>query len=194
MKKIFTIISASIMACVLIFLSIICFVKKNVPMNYNEPAYIYVFKKETVAIKSGGFTRADKEYKKIMNSLKASTNLSIFDRLRYIGNLKPVVNLDDNKRYSMWSSEIKKEQFVIELIYTTEQDIVVTTKGKTRVISYFSIIFTFAPYKGFKNLIVYYSTTNTSDTTTRDENYAQYTPIVLQGYTDELIDIIENYK
>ena len=56
MKKIFTIIAASISGLVALFLITTCFIKTNVSIASNNPVYVLVFNQSTTATKENGYT------------------------------------------------------------------------------------------------------------------------------------------
>ena len=88
------------------------------------------------------------------------------------------------ERSSMAKLGVKKSGGVFDSGYRGEYFIMTyNTNDKPFVIS---------KIDGLNDIVVYYSTTNSSDA--RDESYAKCMPIVLKGVSDGLIDYVDSLK
>ena len=75
----------------------------------------------------------------ILKKLKNVSSVSIFTRLVNQTDASPKVEQDLNGTFTSYSTDIKQENIVIELVYDKQQDIVVYVGEDTRVISYFCL-------------------------------------------------------
>ena len=175
MKKIFSIIAAVMSGLVIALLVTTCFIKTNVNSKANDPKFIYVFDKSTTATVSNGYNVDSKEYKDILNNLNKLTRVSIFDRLVNNTDVKPTFQQDVEGKYSKWTTDLKLDNIVVELVYDQQQDMVVYVGEDTRVISYFCLAYVIPLNNKFSDLIIYYSITNSDSA--KDESYADCTPI-----------------
>lgn len=185
MKKIFSITSAVISGLIIVFIICMCFIKVNIKIDKGSPKTIYLYNKSTAASVSTGYSESDSEYKKIMKSLDNLTNISMFNRLSNKTKLNDKITIDSEKSFTKWSTDLKQQNIVIELVYDTEQDVVVYENGHSRVISYWCISYVIPITKEFKDVVAYYSTTN--DSTKKDTFYASCTPIYFKGMAKSLI-------
>lgn len=179
MKKLFTIISASICALVLTFILVISFVKVNIKIDTINPYQIYVYNKSTVAINSGGFSEGDDKYDSILEALDKTTSISIFTRLINKTKLNEKIEIDMEGKIAKYSTTMKQNHIVVEMIYDKQQDTVAFYKGNSRVVSYYAAIYVIKPDNDFFDIIVYYSSTN--DSTKKDSYYADCNPLILKG-------------
>lgn len=190
MKKIFISISALFMVVVVTLLIVLSTVKKNVAIEYDTPSVVRVYNKSTSPTKNDGYTKTDEQFNIVLEKLNQMTNMSLINRLNKIKSLKSNIYIDTAETYSTWKTELKKDNLVIELDFDTEQDLVVYEDDHTRVLSYWCISYVIAETAGFTEIIVYYSTTNSS--TARDDSYAKCTPIILKGYVTDIISYVNS--
>ena len=179
MKKLFTIISAGISALVLTFILVISFVKINIKIETNNPYMIYVYNKSTVAVNSEGFKEDSDKYNKVLEAFNETTKISILKRLVNKTKVNENIKIDMDGRISKYSTDMKQNHIVVEMIYDKQQDVVVYHEGKSRVISYYAAMYMLRPNEEFFDIIVYYSSTN--DSTKKDSYYADCKPLLLKG-------------
>ncbi|MBQ4541659.1 MAG: hypothetical protein IJA23_02270 [Clostridia bacterium] len=185
MKKIFIAVSSFFMVAVITMLIVLGNVRKNIVFEYDRPSVIRVYNKSTNPIKNEGYTKNDEPFGLIVEKLKEMTNMTLMQRLNNLKTLKANVNVDSAGTYNSWQSEMKKDNIVIEMDFPEEQDLVVYDGGNTRVISYWCLAYVITTYENFDEIVIYYSTTNSS--TAREESYAKCDPIVIKGYTEDIV-------
>ena len=185
MKKIFIAVSSFFMVAVITLLIVLGNVRKNITFEYDNPSVIRVYNKSTNPIKNDGYNKNDEPYKNLIKKLKEMTNMTLMQRLDNLKTIKANVNVDSVGTYNSWQSEMKKDNLVIELDFAEEQDLVVYDGGNTRVISYWCLAYVITTYENFDEIVIYYSTTNSS--TAREESYAKCDPIVIKGYTEDIV-------
>ena len=185
MKKIFIAVSSFFMVAVITLLIVLGNVRKNIVFEYDRPSVIRVYNKSTNPIKNEGYTKNDEPFELIVKKLKEMTNMTLMQRLNNLKTLNANVNVDSAGTYNSWQSEMKKDNIVIEMDFPEEQDLVVYDGGNTRVISYWCLAYVITTYDNFDEIVVYYSTTNSS--TAREESYAKCDPIVIKGYTEDIV-------
>lgn len=190
MKKIFISVSAFFMVAVVTLLIVLGTVKKNVAIEYDTPSVIRVYNKSTNPTKNEGYKKTDDEFSVILEKLSQMTNLTLFNRLNKVKTLNSNIYIDTAGTYATWKSEFKKDNLVIELDFEKEQDIVVYEDDHTRVLSYWCISYVITENNGFTEIMVYYSTTNSS--TTRDDSYAKCTPIILKGNVTDMVKYVNS--
>lgn len=189
MKKIFSIISMSLVGMIVVFLITISLVKTNIGIETNRPKMINVFNNASTATATNGYNEQSIEYSKVIDELEGLTNISIFNRLSHQTTLKHKIVQDTEGLYAKWSTNLKLKNIVIELVYDRMQDVVVYNGENTRVISYFCIAYVISNTDKFTDVVAYYSTTN--DSTKKDSEYAKCQPLVLKGVAKSLIDYVE---
>lgn len=185
MKKIFIAVSSFFMVAVITLLIVLGNVRKNIVFEYDRPSVIRVYNKSTNPIKNEGYTKNDEPFGLIVEKLKEMTNMTLMQRLNNLKTLDANVNVDSAGTYNSWQSEMKKDNIVIEMDFPEEQDLIVYDGGNTRVISYWCLAYVITTYDNFDEIVVYYSTTNSS--TAREESYAKCDPIVIKGYTEDIV-------
>lgn len=185
MKKIFIAVSSFFMVAVITLLIVLGNVRKNIVFEYDRPSVIRVYNKSTNPIKNEGYTKNDEPFGLIVEKLKEMTNMTLMQRLNNLKTLNANVNVDSAGTYNSWQSEMKKDNIVIEMDFPEEQDLIVYDGGNTRVISYWCLAYVITTYDNFDEIVVYYSTTNSS--TAREESYAKCDPIVIKGYTEDIV-------
>ena len=192
MKKIFISISAVLMVVVIALIISICAIKKNVRIENDKPATIRVYNESTSPIKSSGYKSSDEQYAVIYDKINKMTNISLVKRLLKLKTLDTKVEIAEKGTFVKWTPELKSENIVVEFEFDEEQDSVVYENGHSRVISYWCLAFVITKTSDFEDIIVYYSTTNSSDA--RDESYAKYEPMLLRGYAGGLIEYVEELQ
>ncbi len=192
MKKIFIAVSAFFMVGVVTLLIVLGTVRKNVQIEYDAPSIIRVYNKSTNPIKNDGYTKEDEQFSVIVEKLTEMTNMTLMQRLNNLKTLKTNVYVDSAGTYNSYKSEMKKENLVIELDFAEEQDIVIYDEGHTRVVSYWCLSYVITTLEDFTEIVVYYSTTNSS--TAREESYAKCDPIILKGYTNDIVNYIDSFQ
>lgn len=192
MKKIFISISAVLMVVVIALIISICTITKNVRIECDKPATIRVYNESTSPIKSTGFKSSDAQYDVIYDKVNEMTDISLVNRLLKLKTLHTKVEISKDGTFVKWTPELKSENIVVEFEFDEEQDAVVYDEGHTRVISYWCLAFVITKTSDFEDIIVYYSTTNSSDA--RDESYAKSEPMILRGYAGELIEYVEELQ
>ena len=192
MKKIFIAVSSLFMVVVVTMLIVLGTVRKNIVFEYDNPSVIRVYNKSTNPIKNDGYTKNDEPYSNIVKKLKEMTNMTLMQRLNKLKTLKANVNIDSAGTYNSWQSQMKKENLVIEIDFEDEQDLVVYDGGHTRVISYWCLAYVITTYENFDEIVIYYSTTNSS--TAREESYAKCDPIIIKGYTEDIVRYVNTIK
>lgn len=183
MKKVFSYISIGIIASIMVFISVLVFAKKNIPITYAKPYQINVFNH---SLSSTILKEEDDKYEKVLHGLNEMTNVSLFNRLKDGGNLKEKIFLDDEGKWTKFNSELKKDNIAVELIFDKEQDLVVWSEGASKVISYFSMMFLIPESNTLDDIIVYYSSENSDQ---RETYYSKCTPVVLPGDATEVASI-----
>ncbi len=186
MKKVFVYISIAMMVTMVVFISVLCFVKKNVPIDYVSPYQVNVFNH---SISSTILKEKDKNYSKVLSGVNDITNVSIFNRLIHGGDLNEKIYIDMDEKYTKYNSDIKKDNIAIEMIFDKEQDTVVWYNGSSRVISYFSLIYIIPDFKNPSEVIVYYSTSNGD---TREKLYSECNPMIIYGSTRNFVNFAKN--
>ena len=185
MKKIFIAVSSFFMVVVITLLVVLGTVRKNIVFEYDKPSVIRVYNKSTNPIKNESLTEKNDEFGVILKKLKEMTNLTLIQRLNKNKSLNADVKIDSEGTYNSWRSEMKKENIVIEIDFDDEQDLVVYDKGHTRVISYWCLAYVITGYDNFDEIIIYFSTTK--DSTAREASYAKCDPVVIKGFTEDIV-------
>ena len=192
MKKIFSIISASMASLVLVFLITLCFIKTNVSIVNKNPVRVMVYNESSTATVANGYTKDDAEYIEILNLVKKVTSVSVFTRLVNNSVVKPVIEQDLDGKYADWSTEIKLENIVVELVYDKAQDLIVYVDGDTRVITYFCLSLVVPANNDFSDIVIYYSETNNSTDSSKDESYKACDPLTVKGKGGKLLKYLNS--
>lgn len=188
MKKIFSIISACLCAMVFVFVMVISFVKVHVFLDIGEPSVIYVYNKSTIATDTDGLKSGTDGFKKVMDAIYDSTNISVLTRIVNKTTLKPKLRLDTERKFSNYSSEMKQANYAVEMLFDKQQDLVVYKDDETRVLSIYALLMIYIPNKQFEDIVIYYSTTNASDK--KDSNYSSCTPLYVKGNSKTIEKIL----
>ena len=173
------------MVAVITLLVVLSSVRKNIEFEYDTPSVIRVYNKSTNPVKNESLTEKHDEFGVILKKLKEMTNLTLMQRLNKMKSLKSDVKIDSIGTYNSWRSEMKKENIVIEIDFDDEQDLVVYDGGHTRVVSYWCMAYVITGYENFDEVIVYFSTTK--DSTARESSYAKCDPVVIKGFTEDIV-------
>ena len=192
MKKIFSIISASMAGIVFLFLITLSFIKTNVTLVSNNPVRIMVYNESSTATVTNGYTKDDAEYSEILKNVKKVSSISIFTRLVNNSPVKPVIEQDLEGKFADWSTEIKLENIVIELIYDKAQDLIVYVDGDTRVITYFCLAIVVPANNDFSDVVIYYSETNNTTDSSKDESYKACNPLTVKGKGGKLLKYLNS--
>lgn len=186
MKKIFIAVSALIMVAVVVVIIILNTGKINVQIEFKEPSVIRVYNESTNPTVNTGYDSKTDEYSKLIDKVSKITNLSYYQRLTNLNTLETNIEVSDKDTYIKWSSDIKSKYLVVEFEFTDEQDVVVYENGNTRVISYYCLSYVITKTKDFTDVLVYYSTTNSSSQ--REESYAKCQPLILKGFVSDIVE------
>ncbi len=182
MKKIFSIISVSIMTAVIVFISALCFIKTNIPLEYSNPYHINIFYHSTATITDKPIDESNSNYTKVLSELNKITNVSVFNRLlKEGGSLKPIIEQDLEKKFTKYSTEMKKKNIVVELVFNKQQDAVVYFNGNSKVVSYSCILYVIPDNGRLNEIVVYHSPTPDDTNQAREKAYANCEPFVLYG-------------
>lgn len=185
MKKIFSIISACIVSLILVFMMVLCFVKKNVYISYGTPEKIYVYNKSSTVTHT--FDNTNEEFDEILKKLKKMTSISLFNRLIKLKTLQTNVNQDLDGKYETWNTSIEKDNLVIELYFGTNlQDSIVYYNGNSKVVSYYYLAYVIPTDGNLNEMAVYMCDTTSSTSTTKDSNYQNHKPLIITGYTKDI--------
>ena len=190
MKKIFSIIAAVMSGMIMAFILTLCFIKTSAPLSFKDPTYIYVFDRSTTATVANGYSSNDNEFHEVLKQVKKMASVSVFTRLVNRSEVKPTIQQDLEGTFSKWSTDIKLNNIVVELVYNKQQDCVVYVGEDTRVISYFCISFVIPVNTDFSDVVIYYATTNSDDSKT--ESYQSCEPLVIKGVAKKMIKYIES--
>lgn len=190
MKKVFIVLASILMAGVVAIIITINCMKKNVAIEHDAPYTIRVYNKSTNPNNNTGYKAETAEYSIINEKVNNITNMSYYDRLLKFKTLDTKLELSTDGTYVKWTSDLKSKNLVIEFEFEEEQDLVVYDNGNTRVISYYCISYVINKTNTAADVAVYYSTTR--DSTTREESYAKCDPIILKGYTGDIISYIDS--
>lgn len=194
MKKVFSIISACLAGLVVVFVVCTCLIKTNIPLEYGKPKFITVYNQSTTAIGSTEFQSGTDNYNKVLKELKNVTNVSIFNRLVNGGTLTDKPQQDLDNKLSSWSTEMKLKNIVVELTFDKQQDAVVYYDGNSKVVSYWCLLYVIPLNSDFNEIIIYYSTTNDSTNSAKENSYKECSPIVLNGMSGEFKKFVRNLE
>lgn len=186
MKKVFISISAIFMVVVVVIIILLNTMKKNVNIEFENPTTIRVYNKSTNPTVNNGYKKGSEEYDKLIYLINDMTNLTYYQRLLYLKTIDTKIEGSEDGTFSVWNSDIKSKNLVIELEFDDEQDVVVYQGEHSRVISYYCISYVFSNVDKMGEVVVYYSTTNSSSN--RDESYAKCTPMVLKGNVSDIVN------
>ncbi len=185
-KKIFIIIASSICVLVSSFLIATNTIKSNVSIAIGKPHSVVVFD-HTLA---GAEIKDESSISSIDKKMKKTTNVTVFDKLVNGFTLKKKIYQDSEQKYAKWTTDLLRNNLVIEIIYTSPQDLVVYDGKDSRVVTYFCISFVISDTKNFTEIPVYYSLTQ--EATEKNQSYAECNPLVLCGEADELSDFVKS--
>ena len=185
-KKIFVIIACSICVLVSSFLITTNIIKSNVSIAIGKPYSVVVFD-HTLA---GTEIKDESQISTLDKKINETTTVSVFDKLVNGFTLKKKIYQDSKGRYTKWSTDILKDNLVIEIIYNSMQDLVVYDGKDSRVVSYYCLSFVIPTNKNFTEIPVYYSFTQ--EASEKNASYAECTPLILCGEAEELSEFVKS--
>lgn len=180
-KKIFMISSAVVVAVIIALIVTLSNVRSNVRIDYSSALYVHIFNHSTVAMDSKKYQDEDGGYDDVISKINEITNVTALEKLLNRVSLDKKIVQDADKQYVKWSTDLKNKNIVIEFTYDKEQDLVVYKNGKSRVISYWCLALVIPSTSDFTEIIAYYSNTNETTGSAKDESYASCEPLVLYG-------------
>ena len=184
-KKIFVIIAISICVLVSSFLITTNTMKSNVSIAVGKPYSVVVFD-HTLA---GTEIKDESKISNLDKKLNKTTNVTVFDKLVNGFTLSKKIYQDSKGRYTKWSTDILKNNLVVEIIYNSMQDLVVYDGKNSRVVSYYCISFVIPDNKNFTEIPVYYSFTQ--EASEKNKSYAECSPLILCGEAEELSEFVK---
>ena len=191
MKKIFSIVAVSLMSLILIFIACLCFIKKNVPIEYGTPETIYIYNKSTSPTST--FTASDKEFEETLSELKNITNMSLFNHLIKLNTLNTTVVQDMESKYAKWETSMKQSSIVVELYFGPKmQHSVVYHNGNSKVVSYYYLSYVIPTDGNFNEIAVYFCDTTDSTSSTKDKNYQGHKPLIISGFTKNIFNFVNS--
>lgn len=185
LKKIFVIIAISICVLVSSFLITTNSIKSNVSIAVGKPYSVVVFD-HTLA---GTEIKDESKISNLDKKLNKTTNVTVFDKLVNGFTLSKKIYQDSEGRYTKWTTDILKNNLVVEIIYNSMQDLVVYDGKNSRVVSYYCISFVIPANKNFTEIPVYYSFTQ--EASEKNKSYAECTPLILCGEAKELSEFVK---
>lgn len=185
MKKIFSIVAAVILVFVVVLLSVMAGVKKNIGFDIEKPTWINVYYKSTTTTNDGAsYEETDEEYNEILEQLKKMTTLSLLNLTLKNGSLNYEIEYD-TKFYATYDSSMKNENLVIELIYQSQKELVVYDNESARTIPYMCLQFIIPTDGNFEEIVVYSSLSNNASS--KEDQYKTCTPFILKGQVKKII-------
>ncbi len=192
MKKIFIIISGVLTVFIIVLLSVLVCVKKNIGFAIYEPRYIHVYNKSTTTTNNDEpYEKDDKEYVEILNQLTDMTTLSLFKLAQNNKNLYYKIEYDA-ENYAGYDTTMKEKNLVIELIYDKEREVVVYNEGNPVVIPFKCLLFIIPIDAKFDEIIVYNALGN--EPSKKEEQYKNCTPFILKGNVKDILSYANSLK
>ena len=182
------ILSAVVVAVIVALMVTLNSVRSNVHIDYSNPLYVNIFKYSTVAIDSKKYQDKDGGFDGVIGKINEITNVTALEKLINRVSLDDKIIQDADNNYVKWSTDVKNKNIVIEFTYDKEQDLVVYKNGRSRVISYWCLALVIPSSSGFTEIVAYYSNTNETTGSAKDESYASCEPVVLYGDFSEFYD------
>lgn len=198
MKKVFCIVASIIIGCVGVFLTTLGCIKKSLAFDYGEPYSINVYNKSTTTIKKddkdsigGSFTKDDKEYAEVLKLLQKTTRVSLLNLLVRTGSVNYKINYGGSN-YAKYDTEMNTKNLVVELIYKSQQNVVVYEGNNTRVIPFVCVLFVI-PYEGkFEDIVIYNSMTSDGTDNAKTKGYQTNKAFVVKGNPKKLISYVNS--
>lgn len=194
MKKVFSIISACITGLIIVFVICACVIKTNIPLEYGNPMQITIYNQATTSIGGKDFKEGSKYYNAILKELNNVTNVSMFNRLVNGDSLTDKPQQDLDEKISKWSTEMKLENIVVELIFDKQQDAVVYYDGSSKVVSYWSLLYVIPLNEAYNEIILYYATTNSTENSARENSYRECDPFILKGMSGDFKSFVNKLQ
>ena len=189
-KKIFVVLASLLCVVVAAFTITIIKVKSNVTIAIGSPYSVVVFDHTTAGVES----KDEAVFSGLSTQMSNATNMSIFDKLIKKVSLEKKIYQDSTDKYAKWSTDILNNNLVIEVIYTSMQDLVVYEGEYSRVVSYYCLSFVIPTTSEFTEIPVYYSFTQNNNANEKYESYRSCTPLVLYGNPEELAEFVKTIQ
>lgn len=189
-KKIFVILASVISALTASFIITVCNVKSNVAIAVGSPYSVVVFDHAT----TGKEIKNEETLSELKDQMYNLTNVSVFDKLVNSATIKNKIYQDSKGKFRKWSTDLLNKNLVVEIIYSSMQDLVVYDGKDSRVISYYCISFVIPNTQDFTEIAVYYSLTSNKDNNEKDDSYRANTPLILYGNAEELFAFVKTIK
>lgn len=189
-KKIFVILASVISALTASFIITVCNVKSDVGIALGSPYSVVVFNHAT----TGREVKNEESLNEIKQQMSNLTNVSVFDKLVHGATIKNKIYQDSKGKFKKWSTDLLNKNLVVEIIYSSMQDLVVYDGNDSRVISYYCISFVIPNTEDFTEIAVYYSLTSNKDNNEKDDSYRENTPLILYGNAEELSEFAKTIK
>ena len=191
MKKTFSIIAATITAAILVFVAVLCFVKKNVYIEYGTPEKILIYNKSTTT--TATLDNTNKEFDEMIKEIKNITKMSLFNRLTHLNTLNTKVYQDLDGKYASWETSMKQDNVVIEMYFgTTMQHSKAYYEGNSKVVSYYYLAYVIPTTGNFNEIAVYFCDTTDSTASIKDKNYKSHKPLIISGFTKNIIQYVNS--
>lgn len=194
MKKFFIIFSSIFTVFVVVLMTTLCFVDKNVSIALGAPIQINVYNRSTNTTKYvngiyDAYVNTDSEYDEILENLNLITSETLMTWLLKEGNLNFQPEYG-SEGYTSYSTDMKNTNIVVELIYNMSRDVVVLDNGNERVIPYVCLLIVIPVTTDFEEIFVY--TSITSDSNEKENQYTSSVPFILKGNASEFIAFVES--
>ncbi len=183
MKKIFLIITSCVSVLIIGLLIATNFIFITEHISTKQPDSINIYKNSIAALNNKSYTSSDSEFFDINASVENVGKISIFDRLISGARLNDEITQSGDDEYSNVITDVKKSNYCVEYIYTTNQDKIIHIDGQTKVISYNRLLYVLPKSNGVNKVIVYFA---------NDKGYENYNPLVMNGKTEEIIKLIDS--
>ena len=189
-KKIFIIISCFILVIVSTFLITVNNIRSNVTIAIGKPYSIVIFDHATTGVES----KEESLFNNLSEQMNNTTNLTVFEKFVNKIPLDKRIYQDSKNKYAKWSTDLLNNNLVVEIIYSSMQDLVVYEDEYSRVISYYCLSFVIPTTTDFTEIAVYYSFTSNTDNNEKDKSYQDCTPLILYGNAEELSEFVKSIK
>lgn len=186
--KRFSICAIIIMSLIVVGCVVCCFIK--IPSSFEftaEPTSItvYDYNQSSTGITTTKTNTNSKDYERIFESFKQTTNLSVFQRIISGANIYEKASQDIKQEKPTWST-VKGGNVTIELLFKEKQSQIVYVDGYSKQIDFYGLAMVVSSSPFVHEVSLYYKTT-TSGTYTSS-------PILIQMDTNELNKLIKSMK
>ena len=186
--KRFSILSAIIVAIMVITTIVLSCVKIDNPIGLPDADIIMVYSKTS----SGSeFTKTDRpeKYNRLKEEVKNMTKLSVMDCMINDWDLHRTPSQDVNNTYKKFDKyAVTPENYCVELIYEEKQELLIEFEGDTRVIPFYALLFVVQESEHGQEIALYFSTTEGLDSTKTYSSSSN--PILIKGDTTNLFEYI----